>query len=97
MSVKRKTVQQYITAKQLAAELLKFPNAIICSTTDNFEQGNNTVPMKYLSIKPFDAVVRKESFRDAFDGGGYSSDVVRTIFKDTDLREGEKKRKFIKL
>lgn len=77
---------KYITAKQLAEELLKNPNDIVAVTTDNFEQGQNTVPKKYLSLSRFKGKIVSETFRDAFDGGSYNSDVVRYDDKgDTDF------------
>ena len=55
---------KYITAKQLAEELLKNPNDIICSTTDNFEQGNNQKPKTYLNLRRFKGEIEKKDFRD---------------------------------
>lgn len=50
-------------------------NAIVVVTTDNFEQGHSNIEAK--GIREFKGEIVKESFRDAFDGGSYSSDVVR--------------------
>lgn len=65
-----------ITARELAEELMKNPDDIICRTTDNFEQGHSTIPMTYLSLSRFEGVIEKQTFRDAFDGETYQSNVV---------------------
>ncbi len=51
------------------------PNAIFVTTTDNFEMGHQTIPV--TSIHEFKGSVVKGCFRDAFDGGNYSADVIR--------------------
>ena len=51
------------------------PNAIFVTTTDNFEMGHQTVPA--VCIREFKGTIVKESFRDAFDGGNYTSDIIR--------------------
>lgn len=62
--------------KELIKKLQKLDqNAIVVVTTDNFEQGNSKKQAKY--IHEFKGDIVKESFRDAFDGGSYSSEVVR--------------------
>jgi arylsulfatase A-like enzyme len=50
-------------------------NAIVVVTTDNFEMGNNNIPAR--GVYEFAGKIVKEGFRDAFDGGSYSADVVR--------------------
>lgn len=66
-----------IKAKDLARELMKNPNDIVCVTTSNFEQGHSTIPRGSVRVMRYKGNIVKESFRDAFDGGSYSSDVVR--------------------
>ena len=50
-------------------------NAIVVVTTNNFEQGHSKKEAK--GVYEFKGKIVSESFRDAFDGGSYSSDVVR--------------------
>lgn len=77
-----------LKVKDLIKKLQKIDqNAIVVVTTDNFEQGNQTKPAR--GIYEFTGKIVKESFRDAFDGGSYSSDVVRYDDKE--------KTKFIKI
>lgn len=62
--------------KELIKNLKKFDqNATVVVTTDNFEQGNSKKEAK--GIYEFKGDIVKKSFRDAFDGGSYSSDVVK--------------------
>jgi len=75
----------YITARQLAEELLKNPDDIICTTTSNFEQGHNTIPKKYISLNRYKGNIKNEHFRDAFDGGSYTSEVVQYDDKEGKL------------
>jgi hypothetical protein len=51
------------------------PKAIVVVTTDNFEQGHAEKRAKY--IREFNGEFKNETFRDAFDGDTYSSEVVR--------------------
>ncbi len=67
---------KYVTARELAEELLKNPDDIVCSVSDNFEQGNAVLPKKYVSLHRYKGKVEPRRFRDAFDGENYSSDVV---------------------
>jgi len=74
--------------KDLIKKLEKLDqNAIVVVTTDNFEQGHSKKEAKY--IYEFKGDIVKESFRDAFDGGSYSSDVVR--------HDDKGKKKFIQI
>lgn len=62
--------------KELIKKLQSFPqNALVTVTTDSFEQGQPTV--EATSVYVFKGEVVKESFRDAFDGGGYTKSVIR--------------------
>ena len=67
----------HITVKDLIKQLqkLKDQNAIVVVATSNFEQGNNKV--KASGISEFKGKLETESFRDAFDGGSYSKEIVR--------------------
>jgi len=65
-----------IKVKDVIKKLQKMdPEAIFVTTTDNFEMGHSTVPAH--GISEFSGELVKESFRDAFDGGSYSADVIR--------------------
>lgn len=66
-----------ITAKQLAEELLKNPDDIVAISSDNFEMGNATLPLTSINLSRFKGRIQSQSFRDAFDGGSYSADVVK--------------------
>ena len=72
--------------KDLVKDLLKLDqNAVVVKTTDNFEQGQSTVLASSLDV--FDGTLEKQSFRDAFDGGSYSSEVVkRVLTKDKKVK-----------
>lgn len=62
--------------KELIEKLQKLDqNSIVVVTTDNFEQGNSKKQATY--IHEFKGDIVKENLRDAFDGGSYSSEVVR--------------------
>lgn len=76
---------KYVTAKQLAEELLKHPNDIVCVRTDNFEQGQSNIPRRSSDVMRFKGEVVKQGFRDAFDGGSYESDIVSRNDKDGKL------------
>lgn len=67
---------KYITAKQLAEELLKHPNDIVCSVSDNFELNGAKIPQTSLHLNRYKGKIDKEYFSDAFDGGSYPKDVV---------------------
>lgn len=69
--------KKYITAKQLAEELLKNPNDIVCSVSDNFELNGAKIPKTSLGLYRYKGEIKSEGFRDAFDGGSYSTDVVK--------------------
>lgn len=62
-------------AKELAALLLKNPEDEVCVTTSNFEQGGSLKIAK--GIHRFKGAVEKQTFRDAFDGETYPSEVIR--------------------
>ena len=66
-----------ITARELAEEKKKNPDDIVCSVSDNFELGNSVVPKSSVYLNRYIGKIVKEGFRDAFDGGSYSTDVVR--------------------
>ncbi len=73
---------KYITAKELAEELLKNPNDIVCSVSDNFELNGAVVPKTSIHLHRFDGEIISRGFRDAFDGGSYNTDVVTSGKKD---------------
>ncbi len=62
------------------------PKAIVVKTTDNFEQGHETVLSS--GFRKFNGKLVKKNFRDAFDGGTYTSEVVQ--------QDDEGKQEFIK-
>jgi hypothetical protein len=67
-----------ITAKQLAEELLKNPDDIVCSVSSNFELRGAVVPIAGIRLYRYKGELEKEEFTDAFDGGSYSKEVVRS-------------------
>jgi len=69
-------MKKYITAKELAEELLKHPNDIVCSVSDNFELRGSKVPKTSVYLHRFKGNITEESFTDAFDYTDYSTDVV---------------------
>lgn len=75
-----------MTVKQLIKKLQTFPqNAVVTTTTSNFEQGQSTVEL--TSVYAFKGEFKEESFRDAFDGGSYTKKVIR--YKgDADSKDG---------
>lgn len=66
-----------VTARMLAEELLKNPDDIICSVSDNFELRGSVIPKSSIRLNRYKGDLKKEDFRDAFDGGSYSKDVVQ--------------------
>lgn len=60
-------------AKELIKILQKDPEAEVLVTTDNFEQGHAKVELTHV-LKWRMKKIRKQ-FKDAFDGGQYSSEV----------------------
>ena len=66
-----------ITARQLAEELLKNPDDIICSVSDNFELNGSAIPKTSLHLRRYRGDLKREHFRDAFDGESYSKEVVK--------------------
>lgn len=61
---------------QLILELQKLdPKTIVVVTTDNFEQGHQEIEAKY--VNEFNGFRYTESFRDAFDGGSYTKEVIK--------------------
>jgi hypothetical protein len=66
-----------ITARQLAEELLKNPDDIVCSVSYNFELNGSAVPKTSLHLTRYKGDLRKERFRDVFDGESYSKEVVK--------------------
>lgn len=75
-----------MTARELAEELLKNPDDIVCCITDNFEQEHNYV--LFTSPRRFKGKIEKKQFRDAFDGETYTSEIISPA---------EKGRWFVKL
>jgi len=61
-------------AKELAEKLMKNPEAEVVITSDNFELNGATIPVS--SVFPFNGKMESKSFRDAFDGGTYNSNVI---------------------
>jgi len=66
-----------ITARMLAEELLKNPDDIVCSVSDNFELKGSVVPKTIIRLNRYKGDLKKEHFFDAFDGESYSKDVVK--------------------
>jgi len=70
------------TVKDLIDLLSKYPSdTIVIKRTDNFEQGNSYVDVTGY-IAEHKAKKKKEGFRDAFDGGSYTSEVWKLFEKD---------------
>ncbi len=69
-------MKKFITARELAEELLKNPDDIVCSVSNNFELNGATVPKTSIYLHRFDGEVKSRGFRDAFDGDSYNTDVV---------------------
>lgn len=65
-----------ITARQLAEELLKNPDDIVCVTSKNFEMNGATVYMGSTYLYRFNGVTEKMQFRDSFDGTRYKEEVI---------------------
>lgn len=65
-----------LTVKDLIKKLeaLKDQDAIVVVTTDNFEQGQSKIPVSRLF--EFKGELKREGFRDAFDGGSYSKEIA---------------------
>jgi len=62
--------------KELIDKLQKLDqDSIVVVTTDNFEQGHSKKQAR--SVYEFKGDIVRENFRDAFDGGSYTSEVVR--------------------
>lgn len=53
------------------------PNAEVIMRSDNFELHGSLVPVKYVNA--FKAQRKLETFRDAFDGETYSTEVFNVI------------------
>ena len=70
-----------MNVKQLIEKLSKLdPNMLVAVPASNFEQGQSIKQAKNVST--FCGQVETKTFRDAFDGGSYSSDVVSYYFSD---------------
>lgn len=70
-------MERYITAKELAEELLKNPDDIVCVTSSNFEMGSATIPLSYDNpVYRYKGKIENRNFKDAFDSGIYSSETV---------------------
>lgn len=69
--------QKFITARQLAAELLKHPNDIVCSTSSNYELRGAKIPTTSAEVTRYKGEIKEEIFKDDFDGGSYSKKVVK--------------------
>lgn len=66
----------YFRVKDLIKELKKLDqNSIVSKTTDNFEMGHCTVSAR--GIRSFSGRIEREGFTDAFDGGSYSTEVIK--------------------
>lgn len=68
-------MDKLMTAKELAEQLLKNPDDIVCITSWNFEHNNAWLPVQGVGIR-FKGKLSKKTFRDAFDGGQYEKEVV---------------------
>ena len=65
-----------LTVEDLIAKLKTMPkNAIVVTSSDNFEMNNAIVPARYISN--FKGELVTERFRDAFDGDHYTAEVVK--------------------
>lgn len=73
MSSKKK----YITVEDMIKKLQALPNqkAIIATTSSNFEQNHAKLPASHLY--QFKGELKNQNFRDGFDGGSYTSEVIR--------------------
>ncbi len=70
-------------AKDLIKELEKVnPEATVVVTTDNFEQGHSTIKASHLY--KFKGELKDKPFKDAFDGGEYTSEVAEYDEKGKD-------------
>jgi len=69
---------EYMTAEDLAVLLLQNPKDVVCVTSDNFELSGAIVPQRKLGeLVRYPGELKKQTFRDAFDGESYQKDVVR--------------------
>lgn len=62
-------------AKDLIKILEEDPEAEVLVTTDNFEQGHAKISLKENCICKWKMKKVLRKFRDAFDGGSYSSEI----------------------
>jgi len=69
-------MKEPLTVKELIKRLEELENqdAIISITSSNFELNGSNIPASSLYV--FKGKIRKEGFRDAFDGGRYNTDVI---------------------
>lgn len=66
----------HFRVRDLIKELQKLDqNSIISKTTDNFEMGHCIVEAR--GVSEFKGRLEKEGFTDAFDGGSYSTEVIK--------------------
>jgi len=66
-----------MTVGELVEKLLKIENqeTLVVVTSSNFELRDSRIPASM--IHQFKGQIKKEGFRDAFDGTDYSTDVVQ--------------------
>lgn len=70
-------MNKYVTAKQVAEKLLQNPDDIVCVTSDNFEIGNEYLPLESTDFMRSKGEISTKRCRDAFDGTNYSVDIVK--------------------
>ena len=58
---------------------------LIAVPTDNFEQGQNMLQAK--GVRTFRGKLESQTFRDAFDGGSYNSEIVSHDFSNKDHKD----------
>jgi len=70
-----------MNVKQLIERLSKLdPEMLIAVPTDNFEQGQNMKQAK--GVRTFCGKIELRTFRDAFDGESYDSEIVSHVFDE---------------
>lgn len=65
-----------MTVGKLIEKLQKFENqdAVVVVTSSNFELNQSTIPASH--IHQFKGKIESRTFRDAFDGGSYNTNVI---------------------
>ena len=68
-----------LTARELAKELMKNPDDLVCKTSENFELNHEIIPLRQLCISRIEGVTKLKQFRDAFDGTLYEAEIVQRL------------------